>query len=86
MPAIDAIEPAGDIIARIVREAHAVITERLTQLVGTPAPLVLGLRPRGAVSAARAAPAIDHSSLSLYCSPPGSGSWPPQTSPTSEIV
>jgi NAD(P)H-dependent flavin oxidoreductase YrpB (nitropropane dioxygenase family) len=35
---IDEIEPAGDIIARIVREAHAVITERLTQLVGTPAP------------------------------------------------
>jgi hypothetical protein len=35
---IEAIEPAGDIITRIVREAHAVITERLTQLVGSPAP------------------------------------------------
>jgi NAD(P)H-dependent flavin oxidoreductase YrpB (nitropropane dioxygenase family) len=35
---IDAIEPAGNIIARMVREAHAVITEGLTSLVGTPAP------------------------------------------------
>ena len=35
---INTIEPAGDIIARIVREAHAVITERLAQLAGFPAP------------------------------------------------
>jgi NAD(P)H-dependent flavin oxidoreductase YrpB (nitropropane dioxygenase family) len=34
---IDAIEPAGDLMARIVREAHDVITGRLAQLVDVPA-------------------------------------------------
>jgi NAD(P)H-dependent flavin oxidoreductase YrpB (nitropropane dioxygenase family) len=34
---IDAIEPAADIIARMVRDAHAVITERLAQLAAPPA-------------------------------------------------
>jgi NAD(P)H-dependent flavin oxidoreductase YrpB (nitropropane dioxygenase family) len=34
---IDAIEPAADIIARMVRDAHSVITERLAQLAAPPA-------------------------------------------------
>jgi NAD(P)H-dependent flavin oxidoreductase YrpB (nitropropane dioxygenase family) len=34
---IDTIEPAGDLIARIVREAHDMLTGRLAQLVGVPA-------------------------------------------------
>jgi NAD(P)H-dependent flavin oxidoreductase YrpB (nitropropane dioxygenase family) len=33
---IRTIEPAGAIVARIVREAHAVITDRLSQLVAPP--------------------------------------------------
>jgi NAD(P)H-dependent flavin oxidoreductase YrpB (nitropropane dioxygenase family) len=34
---IEAIEPAGEVVARLVREAHAVITERLAALVAPPA-------------------------------------------------
>lgn len=34
---IDAIEPAGELIPRIVREAHDVLTGRLARLVGVPA-------------------------------------------------
>ena len=34
---IDTIEPAGDLISRIVREAHNVLAGRLAQLVGVPA-------------------------------------------------
>jgi nitronate monooxygenase len=34
---IDAIEPAGEVIARLIREAYAVIGERLAPLVASPA-------------------------------------------------
>jgi nitronate monooxygenase len=34
---IEAIEPAGEVVARLVREAHAVITGRLAALVAHPA-------------------------------------------------
>jgi NAD(P)H-dependent flavin oxidoreductase YrpB (nitropropane dioxygenase family) len=34
---IEAIEPAGEVIARLIREAHAVITGRLAPLVAPPA-------------------------------------------------
>ncbi len=35
---IEAIEPAGEVVARIVREAHMVITERLAKLAEFPSP------------------------------------------------
>jgi NAD(P)H-dependent flavin oxidoreductase YrpB (nitropropane dioxygenase family) len=35
---IEAIEPAGEVVVRLVREAHAMITERLAALVAPPAP------------------------------------------------
>jgi NAD(P)H-dependent flavin oxidoreductase YrpB (nitropropane dioxygenase family) len=35
---IEAIEPAGEVIARLIRETHAVITGRLAALVAPPAP------------------------------------------------